>query len=89
MEFGFGRLHRQIGALHQSDLDCATGACETRRRPLDEVGEGGVGFGQVGLEHDAGRDARELCFGEDPLERRHREFKITVLLHVEVDEGPV
>ena len=45
VEFGLGRLHRQVGALHQSDFDCAAETFITRRGPLDQIGEGGVRFG--------------------------------------------
>ena len=48
-----------------------------------------MGFGKVRLEHDAGRDAGEFRFGEDPFERGHRQFEVAVLLHIEVDEGRV
>ena len=89
VQFGLGRLHRQVGALHQSDFDGATGSFVTRHGPLDQVGERGVRFGQVGLQHDAGGDARELRFVKDPFERRDRQFEVAELLHVEVDEGVV
>ena len=63
--------------------------CVTALRPGHEVGEDGVGLGEVGLEHDARGDGRELRFVEHARKRRHRQLEVTVLFHVQVDERRV
>ena len=60
MQLGLDRLHRQVGALHEADLDPGTAPCATRDGPRTEVLQHVVGVGQVGLQHDAGLESVEL-----------------------------
>jgi hypothetical protein len=45
-----------------------------------------MGVGQVGLEHDARRAARELRLVQQPAEQLHGQVEVPVLLHVEAHE---
>ncbi len=86
MQFGLDRLHRQVGALDDPDLDAGAPAVPAPRCPLAEVLQHSVTVGQVRLQHDAGFEMVELRFVEHPRERDDRQLQIAVLLHVEVDE---
>ena len=89
VQLRLGRLHGQIRALDESDLDVPPQSVVTLRRPRHQVGEGGVGLGQVGLEHDAGVECLELLFVEHAREGVDREHQVSVLFHVEIDERAV
>ena len=79
---GHDRLRVPVRALHQPDADRlgATG------RPGDELREVVARVLQVGLDHDAGVDVRELGLVEQLAEELEREVLDLVVLHVEVDE---
>ncbi len=85
-ELGVDVLHRQVGALDEAHLDVPTAALVAGRGPGHDAVEHGVGVRQVGLQHDARREALEARLVEHPAERLDGQVEIAVLLHVEVDE---
>ena len=89
VELGLHLLHREVGALDESDLDGRAPRGVALIRPRDESVECGVGVGNVGLEHDARGHLRELRLVEHADEGLDGELQVAVLLHVEIDEGPV
>ena len=55
---GIHSLHREVRALHEPHLDARAARRDALLRPRGELLEGGERIGQVGLQHDAGLEAR-------------------------------
>ncbi len=89
VQFGLDLLHRQVGALDQADLDRCAASSMTCIGPGDEPVERSMGVGDVGLQDDAGGHVEELRLIQHADEGLDRQVEVAVLLHVEVDEGPV
>ncbi len=89
VELRLGLLHREVGALHQADLDLCAASLVTDLRPGHELLERPVRVGQVGLEHDARGDPLELRLVQHRAEAVDGEAQVPVLLHVQVDEDIV
>ena len=86
-ELGLHPLHRQVGALHDADLDRAARSSVALPGPGAQVGQHGRRVGDVGLDDDPGVKGGELLLVEHPAERGDREVEVVVRLHVQVDEG--
>ena len=86
MRFSVDLLHREVGALDESNLDAPTGTAVSSGRPRAEMFERCVRVGEVGLQDDAGFHALELRLVEHGGERGDGESQVLELLHVEVDE---
>ena len=86
MQFGLDTFHRQVRALHDTDLQHATGARVPVGGPPAQLDTRGVRVRQVRLQHDAGIDAGEVRLVEHTAHRRDRQRQVAVFLHVEVDE---
>ena len=82
-------LHRQVRALDDAHLNARASRVHARARPLLEALEGAERIGQVGLKDDTGLVAAHVRLVEDGGEHRDRQIKVLVVLHVEVEEGPV
>ena len=89
MNLGVHLLHGQVRALHDTDLDARASRVHACACPLLETLERTERIGQVGLEDDAGLVAAHIRLIKDGGEHRDRQVKILVVLHVEVEEGPV
>ena len=88
VECGFHFFHCEVGALDQTHLDAGAGALVTGVGPVDEGGEGAMGIGDVGLQHDSRGEIVELFTVENRHERAQTQLEVAILLHVEVDESP-
>jgi hypothetical protein len=89
VELGLGRLHRQIGSLDEAHLDGAARAMMTLQGPGNQVREHAVGLGQVRLQDDSRANGVELGLTEHELECGDGQLEVAILLHVEIDKGPV
>ena len=87
VQFGLDVFHREVRALHQSDLYLTGAPTLSISRKGDEFFERGVRIRQVGLKHESGAESVERRFLEDSGERVQREAEVSVLFHVEIDEG--
>ncbi len=86
VELALGGLHRQVGALHDPDLDRRPALLAPGARPGQESCEDRMALGQVGLQHDPGGHLGELRLGEHEGEHVDGQGEVAVLLHVEIDE---
>ena len=82
-------FHGEVRALDHAHLDRRPSPGPPGLRPLGQVVEAAERVGKVGLEDDPGAVAQEFLHVEDPLEDVDRQVEVAVLLHVEVDEGPL
>ncbi len=82
----FDRLHRQVGALDDADLDRCTTVPAPSGGPVAQVLQHLVAVGKVRLQDDACLEMMKLGLVEHMGEGVNRQLKIAVLLHVEVDE---
>ena len=89
MDLGVHLLHGQVRTLHDANLDARATRVHACARPLLETLERTERIGQVGLEDDAGLIATHIRLVEDGGEHRDRQVEVLVVLHVEVEEGPV
>ena len=86
MDRGVDALHGEVGSLDKPNLDLSPTGRSSLICPGNELLQRVPGIWEVGLQNDACVDVDELGFAEHIHERFHREMKIVVLLHVEVDE---
>ena len=89
VDLGVHPLHGQVRALDDADLNARATRVHATACPLLEALKGTEGIGQVGLEDDAGLVAAHVRLVEDGREHRDRQVEVLVVLHVEVEEGPV
>ena len=82
-------LHGQVRALDDTYLDARAARVHATACPLLEALESAEGIGQIGLEDDAGLVAAHIGLVEDRSEDSNRQVEILVVLHVEIEEGPV
>ena len=89
VNLGVHPLHGQVRALDDADLNTRTPRVHACPCPLLETLEGTERIGQVGLEDNTGLVAAHIRLIEDGREHRDRQVEVLVVLHVEVQEGPV
>ena len=89
MNFRVHLLHGQVRALDDTYLDARAARVHATACPLLEALESAEGIGQIGLEDDAGLVAAHIGLVEDRSEDSNRQVEILVVLHVEIEEGPV
>ena len=89
MNLGVHPLHGQVRALDDADLDARATRFHACARPLLETLERTERIGQVGLEDDAGLVTAHIRLVEDRGEHCDRQVEVFVVLHVEVEEGPM
>ena len=87
VHLGFDTLIGEVRSLDDADLRRGPALCPPPVRPLAQPLECRMRIGDVGLEHDPGREFTELIAVEHPHERFDAQLEVAVLLHVEVDEG--
>ena len=80
------RFHLKVAALDYSHLDGRTAVGHAGFGKFEQFGLEVVGVGQIGLHHYAGFVVLELRQAQHVLEQAHREVRVLVFLHVEVDE---
>src|SRR5580700_7753852 len=86
MHFGLDALHREVGTLHEPDPDwCATTVLAGGSK-FEELVEGTMGIGKVGLKCYPRAEVDEFLLGEDAAEKLEGEVEVAMLLHVEVHE---
>ena len=79
-------LGGQVGALDDAHLDAGAAAATAGGGPGAEALQRGHRLGQVGLQHNARLELRELGLVEQADEGIERERQVLVFLHVEIDE---
>ena len=89
VEFSLDLFHGEVGTLDESDLDGRAPRGVAGVGPGDEPLECGMRIGDVGLQHDPRGHLLELRLVQHADECLDGELKVAVLLHVEIDEGPV
>ena len=89
MDLRIHPLHRQVRTLDDAHLNARIPRVHARARPLLEALEGTERIGQVGLKDDTGLVAAHVRLVEDGGEHRDRQIEVLVVLHVEVEEGPI
>ena len=89
VNLGVHPLHGQVRALDDADLNTRTPRVHACPCPLLETLEGTERIGQVGLEDNTGLVAAHVRLIENGREHRDRQVEVLVILHVEVQEGPV
>ena len=89
MLLGLDLFHGEVGTLDEADLDGRSPRRVSRIRPGDEPSKGDMGIGDVGLQDDSRGEIVELRLIEDGDEGFDRQFKVAMLLHIEIDEGAV
>ena len=82
-------LHGQVRALDDADLNARAPRVHACARPLLEALERTERIGQVSLEDNAGLVAAHIRLIEDRGKHRDRQVEVLVILHIEVEEGPV
>ena len=83
---GVHGLHRQVGALDETDLDPDAAVLDAAGGEFAQALHRSERVGLVGLDDDSGFEFLELRFGEQTREHGDRQLEVLVLLHIEVDE---
>ncbi len=86
VQVGVDLFHRQVGALHDADLDRCAAVCGPGCCPFLEAHHGAECIRQIGLEDDAGFQVVELRLLEQTGEDSDGQVEVLVFLHVQVDE---
>ena len=85
-QLGLHLLHRQVGPLHDADLDAAPGLAVTGDGPRTERFEHGERIRQIGLQGNAGVQSGKRLLIEKAPEDSDRQREVVIFLHVEIDE---
>ena len=86
MHHCLGVLHREVGALDESNLHGPASVMVSILRPRRQSIERRVGLRQVRLQDDARVETLELRLVEHGRERTQGHFEVPILLHVQIDE---